>query len=71
MKINEKLVAIAEAEQLDISSLPSHEWLAISNFLNQPKIEKYSVWFTTGKIFPEAGQISPELTHFGPSKTIY
>ncbi|MBX9476804.1 C protein [Yersinia enterocolitica] len=43
----------------------------MSNFLNQPKIEKYSVWFTTGKIFPEAGQISPELTHFGPSKTIY
>ncbi|MBD2806439.1 C protein [Xenorhabdus sp. 5] len=38
--------------------------------LNQKKVEKYSTWFVTGKIAPEAGQISPAIAHSGQLTTM-
>ncbi|HEC8329170.1 TPA: C protein [Providencia rettgeri] len=37
----------------------------MENILEHPKLEKYSVWLATGKIIPEAGQISPAIAHSG------
>ncbi|MBD2811385.1 C protein [Xenorhabdus sp. Vera] len=42
----------------------------MSTILNKKKIEKYSTWFVTGKIAPEAGQISPAIAHNGRLTTI-
>lgn len=28
---------------------------------NHPRLEKYTMWLMTGKTYPEAGQISPEV----------
>nr|WP_314592212.1 helix-turn-helix transcriptional regulator [uncultured Serratia sp.] len=33
--------------------------------LNNPRFEKYALWFMTGKVAPESGQIAPALAHFG------
>ncbi|MGO2367350.1 MAG: helix-turn-helix domain-containing protein [Serratia sp. (in: enterobacteria)] len=40
----------------------------ITNILNHPRFEKYALWFITGKIAPESGQIAPALAHFGQEK---
>ncbi|AYO37750.1 MULTISPECIES: helix-turn-helix domain-containing protein [Serratia] len=40
----------------------------ITNILNHPRFEKYALWFITGKIAPESGQIAPVLAHFGQEK---
>ncbi|MBZ7408185.1 helix-turn-helix transcriptional regulator [Klebsiella grimontii] len=37
--------------------------------LNTPRFEKYALWFMTGKIAPESGQIAPALAHFGQDET--
>ncbi|HGM5000005.1 helix-turn-helix transcriptional regulator [Serratia marcescens] len=37
--------------------------------LNTPRFEKYALWFMTGKIAPESGQIAPALAHFGQEET--
>lgn len=37
----------------------------IAKILSHPQFEKYTLWFITGKIAPEAGQIAPALAHFG------
>ncbi|MEN4167622.1 helix-turn-helix transcriptional regulator [Serratia marcescens] len=37
----------------------------IMSILNHPRFEKYALWFITGKIAPESGQIAPALAHFG------
>ena len=37
--------------------------------LNTPRFEKYALWFMTGKIAPESGQIAPTLAHFGQDET--
>ena len=37
--------------------------------LNTPRFEKYALWFMTGKIAPESGQIAPVLAHFGQDET--
>jgi len=34
-----------------------------------PLFEKYTLWFMTGKIAPESGQIAPALAHYGQDKT--
>ena len=44
-------------------TVPSTE--VITNILNHPRSEKYALWFITGKIAPESGQIAPVLAHFG------
>jgi transcriptional regulator with XRE-family HTH domain len=33
--------------------------------LNIPLFTKYTLWFMTDKVAPEAGQIAPALAHFG------
>ncbi|EMO2909380.1 helix-turn-helix domain-containing protein [Klebsiella pneumoniae] len=37
--------------------------------LNTPRFEKYALWFMTGKVAPESGQIAPALAHFGQDET--
>ncbi|EOT6748806.1 helix-turn-helix domain-containing protein [Escherichia coli] len=37
--------------------------------LNCPRFEKYALWFMTGKIAPESGQIAPALAHYGQEPT--
>ena len=39
------------------------------SILNHPRFEKYALWFITGKIAPESGQIAPALAHFGQDET--
>ncbi|WP_323854992.1 hypothetical protein [Xenorhabdus koppenhoeferi] len=73
MKLNEKLKLIESVEKIGLSFSESEEhksWSAISTILNKKKIEKYSTWFVTGKIAPEAGQISPAIAHNGRLTTI-
>ncbi|HFU6588022.1 TPA: helix-turn-helix domain-containing protein [Klebsiella quasipneumoniae] len=41
----------------------------ITSILNHPRFEKYALWFITGKIAPESGQIAPALAHFGQDET--
>lgn len=33
----------------------------ITSIISNPKFEKYALWFITGKIAPEVGQIAPAL----------
>lgn len=33
--------------------------------LSHPRFLKYTMWFMTGEIAPEAGQIAPALAHIG------
>ncbi|ENN9248820.1 TPA: helix-turn-helix transcriptional regulator [Klebsiella pneumoniae] len=44
-------------------TIPNTE--VIMSILNHPRFEKYALWFITGKIAPESGQIAPALAHFG------
>lgn len=37
--------------------------------LNNPQFMKYTMWFITDQIAPEAGQIAPALAHFGQETT--
>ena len=41
----------------------------IMSILNHPRFEKYALWFITGKLAPESGQIAPALAHFGQDET--
>lgn len=36
---------------------------------NHPKFKKYMMWFMTGDIAPESGQIAPALAHYGQDET--
>lgn len=42
----------------------------IMKILTHPRFEKYALWFMTGKIAPESGQIAPALAHYGHGETI-
>lgn len=48
-------------------TIPNTE--VIMSILNHPRFEKYALWFITGKIAPESGQIAPALAHFGQDAT--
>lgn len=37
---------------------------------NHPQFKKYMMWFMTGEIAPEVGQIAPALAHYGQENTI-
>ncbi|EMP4585782.1 TPA: helix-turn-helix transcriptional regulator [Klebsiella pneumoniae] len=37
--------------------------------LQNPRFSKYTMWFMTDQIAPEAGQIAPALAHFGQQTT--
>ncbi|MGG2143488.1 helix-turn-helix transcriptional regulator [Symbiopectobacterium sp. RP] len=39
--------------------------LVITKILSHPLFEKYTLWFITGKIAPDSGQIAPVLAHYG------
>ncbi|EJD6401147.1 hypothetical protein M0H77_RS13305 [Providencia rettgeri] len=65
MTLNEKLNEILDVEKIKMAVPQNINWLSVENFLKHPKLEKYSVWFATGKIIPEAGQISPAIAHSG------
>ncbi|WP_439828403.1 helix-turn-helix domain-containing protein [Aeromonas enteropelogenes] len=43
----------------------------VMKMLNHPKFTKYTLWFMTGQISPEAGQIAPALAHSGQDETDY
>ncbi|EMZ5860589.1 TPA: helix-turn-helix domain-containing protein [Yersinia enterocolitica] len=42
----------------------------VTKILSHPRFEKYTLWFITGKIAPESGQIAPALAHYGHGETI-
>lgn len=48
-------------------TIPNAE--VIEQILNNPRFEKYTLWFMTGKIAPESGQIAPALAHYGQEPT--
>ena len=37
--------------------------------LQHPRFTKYTLWFMTDQVAPEAGQIAPALAHFGQNET--
>lgn len=37
--------------------------------LQHPQFTKYTLWFMTGQISPESGQIAPALAHYGQDVT--
>lgn len=41
----------------------------IIKILQHPRFTKYTLWFMTDQISPEAGQIAPALAHFGQQTT--
>ncbi len=41
----------------------------IMKFLQRPQFTKYTLWFMTDQITPEAGQITPALAHSGQDVT--
>ncbi|HDL7370457.1 TPA: helix-turn-helix transcriptional regulator [Yersinia enterocolitica] len=40
----------------------------IMKILNHPRYKKYALWFMTGEVAPEAGQIAPALAHYGQTE---
>lgn len=70
MILVDKLNEVLYVEKLSINLPKSINWLFIESILKHKKLEKYSLWLTTGKIIPEAGQISPALAHIGHMKII-
>lgn len=70
MMLHEKLNEILNFEKLSIEIKDDINWLTVENILQNRRLEKYSLWLTTGKIIPEAGQISPAIAHNGLMKII-
>jgi len=66
----------SELTGVPYSSLSSYETRskgmsaeAAMKILTHPKFTKYTLWFMTGEIAPESGQIAPVLAHFGQDET--
>ncbi|MGK5614219.1 helix-turn-helix domain-containing protein [Proteus mirabilis] len=71
MRESERLTSLPEtAQMLGISrdalwryenakTVPNAD--VITSIISHPRFEKYALWFITGKIAPEAGQIAPAL----------
>ncbi|EFB71522.1 MULTISPECIES: hypothetical protein [Providencia] len=70
MTLNEKLKEALSVEHLDIPIANNINWLCFENILKHRRLSKYSLWLTTGKIIPSAGQISPAIAHNGLMKII-
>lgn len=77
MREAEVLTRTAMAKMINIPypTLTSYErdlttmtYNVICKLLTHDRFIKYSLWFTTDQTAPEAGQISPDLTHCGPEK---
>ncbi|CQJ57558.1 phage repressor protein C [Yersinia intermedia] len=67
----------SELTEVPYSSLSSYETRskgmsaeAIMKILNHPRFMKYTMWFMTDRVAPEAGQIAPALSLNGPDATI-
>ncbi|MGY3895148.1 helix-turn-helix domain-containing protein [Aeromonas enterica] len=41
----------------------------VMKILNHPRFTKYTLWFMTDEVAPEAGQIAPVLAHSGQDET--
>ena len=41
----------------------------IMKIFQHPRFVKYTLWFMTDQVSPEAGQIAPALAHIGPEST--
>lgn len=65
MTLNEKLNEMLHIEKIKMAVPQNINWLSVERILKHRKLEKYSLWITTGKILPEAGQISPAIAHSG------
>ncbi|ENJ8188420.1 helix-turn-helix transcriptional regulator [Yersinia enterocolitica] len=68
---------LSELTGVPYSSLSSYETRskgmsaeAAMKILSHPRFMKYTMWFMTGQIAPESGQIAPALAHSGPDDTI-
>lgn len=70
MMIHQKLTAIFSVEKINIHIKQDISWLSIEHLLRGQRLEKYYLWLTTGKIIPEAGQVSPAIAHNGLMKII-
>lgn len=67
--------AMAKMLEMPYSTLTSYErdtttmtYNIICKLLTHERFIKYSLWFTTDQAAPEAGQISPDLSHCGQDK---
>lgn len=70
MTAYEKLSEILRVENINIDIKQDISWISIERILKHKRLEKYCIWLMTGKILPEAGQISPALAHDGHMITI-
>ncbi|MDX4944359.1 hypothetical protein [Providencia manganoxydans] len=68
MTPHEKMQEILKVEKVNIEIHSTINWKWIENTLKRLRLEKYGLWMATGKVFPEAGQISPALAHNGRMK---
>lgn len=41
----------------------------VSQVVNTPQLEKYTLWLMTDKTAPEAGQVEPAIVHTGQNVT--
>ncbi|EPK3354436.1 hypothetical protein JAG45_000141 [Providencia rettgeri] len=65
MTLNDKLNEMLHVEKIKMAVPQNINWLSVERILKHRKLEKYSLWIMTGKILPEAGQISPAIAHSG------
>lgn len=70
MMLHSKLNEAITIEKLNITVPQNLSWMVLENMLKHRQLEKYSLWLTTGKIIPEAGQISPAIAHSGHTPII-
>lgn len=68
---------VSDLTGVPYSSLSSYESRSknagvesIMKILQHPRFTKYTMWFMTDQIAPEAGQIAPALAHFGQQTTM-
>lgn len=65
-----RIKQIMSVEDSNTGGLPlPDDWPSVNAILEQPKHQKYLLWFTTGKIAPSAGQINPDIAHSGLNVT--
>jgi len=67
--------AMAKMVNIPYPTLTSYErdtttmtYHVICKLLTHDRFIKYSLWFTTDQVAPEAGQIAPDLSHCGQEK---
>lgn len=71
MILRRRLAEILEVEKIKMEIKPDISCLTLRQILGHRKLKKYNVWVLTGKVIPEAGQISPAIAHIGHMKIIF